>query len=862
MALLKACGRVVVCAILTGSMAAAAPAGARVLLKPQAQQSAPLSAKSITADVTIDRQFATAKLEMAFANELSQRIEADFIYELPEGAVATYFAYWFGDEKVIARIVEKERAAAIYGYITSRMRDPALVEMLDKRTFRARIFPVMPHSDLKVEIHMAQVLPSEQGGPVYQLPLGGEEDEPAALESLQVNVRVRADESIQEVANNYGLAVTAEDDSYRVTLSGANYRPPKDLRVRLVRKKQPLHVALYAAPSGGRDGFFALALTTDHSLTKPRVTIRGVSAYHVVPMRLPDVSAHHAVTLCGRYRGSGEARVTLSGRSPIGWLTYSENVVFGSQREANNIATKLWAAGRIEQLSASEANRLAVIALSTRFCLPSKFTSWLAVPRAEMERYRREMLEADLWIAARELASLIATGRDEGQRGKELRARLDSLCDELHRDPREVLRGELHAAMWDTARALAAEKYKPWPSMARVAQLRRELGRLARETGESASECEFSAEAPYLRDEPRRLAEELSQLILAGREKSSRGQQLMADLRRFCRLTERDPHGQLREFLYPTMMELGKKIVRERREPQPDTAHIARLTRELERLAQFVGEPADYYVYRGARRIPDRETAQVRNQLAGELGKEPQDGPRITQLEAEFIALNQKDCGQEYAETRAELLRTNVQIDRLRPEGRMPTQEADAERLAQLRERAKTLRARMGDPLISAEAPADAQQVIALLPSGEVRPLAYNREKQRWEARFDIPVHAPEGEYVITIIVVLSDGTRNVLTMRYRVDLTPPTGAGEARVVRSPEPTFRLEVETSEDTARAAAILPWGERVELTRSAEPGHYFALAPVPPEHQAGPLSVTLVLTDRAHNRTVLTVNAGSG
>lgn len=73
-------------------------------------------------------------------------MEAEFIYELPAGAVATYFAYWAGEEKVVARVVEKEEAKKIYETITySWSRDPALIEMTRKNTFRARIFPVFPN---------------------------------------------------------------------------------------------------------------------------------------------------------------------------------------------------------------------------------------------------------------------------------------------------------------------------------------------------------------------------------------------------------------------------------------------------------------------------------------------------------------------------------------------------------------------------------------------------------------------------------------------------------------------------------------------------------------------------------------------
>jgi hypothetical protein len=210
-------------------------------------------------------------------------------------------------------------------------------------------------------------------------------------------------------------------------------------------------------------------------------------------------------------------------------------------------------------------------------------------------------------------------------------------------------------------------------------------------------------------------------------------------------------------------------------------------------------------------------------------------------------------------------------LDRLDHEMSATRKSADATQLAALEKRRSELlnsishelwRARMGDPLISVEAPADAEQVVALLPPGEVKPLTFNLDKQRWEARFDIPAYAAEGEYVITVIIVLQDGTRKVLTLRYRVDLTPPTGAGQAQVVTAAEPTLRLEVDASEDTARVAALLPWGERVELKPSTQPHRFFTLVPVPPAQPGTAFAVTFMLTDQAHNRTTVQVEVAEG
>jgi hypothetical protein len=62
----------------------------------------------------------------------------------------------------------------------------------------------------------------------------------------------------------------------------------------------------------------------------------------------------------------------------------------------------------------------------------------------------------------------------------------------------------------------------------------------------------------------------------------------------------------------------------------------------------------------------------------------------------------------------------------------------------------------------------------------------------------------------------------------------------------------------SEDTARVMALLPWGEQVALRPAGRPRHFFGSVPVPPAHRGRADRITFILTDRAHNRTMVTVD----
>jgi hypothetical protein len=203
-------------------------------------------------------------------------------------------------------------------------------------------------------------------------------------------------------------------------------------------------------------------------------------------------------------------------------------------------------------------------------------------------------------------------------------------------------------------------------------------------------------------------------------------------------------------------------------------------------------------------------------------------------------------------------MQVGMQADAARKQGNT----SEAERLDKqdtaLQARENELHARMGDPLISVEAPIDAAQVVALMPGGEIKPLAYNHASGKWEARFDIPAYATPGDYTITIIIVLKSGVRTRLQMRYHVDLTPPAGSGIAQLTATGNAVLRLQLDAGEDAARVKALLPWGEVVELLQVGQTHRFFVLAPLSPEHRNMASTVKFIITDRAHNRTAILVD----
>ena len=67
------------------------------------------------------------------------------------------------------------------------------------------------------------------------------------------------------------------------------------------------------------------------------------------------------------------------------------------------------------------------------------------------------------------------------------------------------------------------------------------------------------------------------------------------------------------------------------------------------------------------------------------------------------------------------------------------------------------------------------------------------------------------------------------------------------------------EFEGDADSARVEALMPWGEKLALSPSTQMENgFFALAPCPNDYSAPVSQITFLVTDRAHNRTTITVD----
>ena len=958
---------------------------AGAVLKPNGDDAMPVFTRSVDVKADISGQFASTTMVMVFQNESDTDIEADFIYALQPGAVATYFAYWAGDEKVEAKIVEKKEAAAIYQHLTSYSRDPALIEFTGKSTFRVRISPVPANQDLKVEIHYVEPLTSNGDSMHYSVPIGpaaSEQSDP--LESVHAVIRINDDNRIKSVSNNYGLPVISDSGPRIISINGRNYRPAKDLAVRILREHKPLRVEMQAEPGSG---IFSMALTPDQSLRNPRVRITGLPVSMMTPARLPDAKAGHALIVNGCYKGSGAASVTLSGQSASGRKSYTVPIQFTASAY-KGIASKLWASSRMRDLGSKRTNRRSVLNLSFKYGLPSRYTSWLAVPKAETQQLQFEKIEPKLTVLAQKMVPLIADGKMDSPEYQALGTEYDKLTALFDEEStNQALANLLWEKRYEYINKIAKIRFEDKNGSPEEATLRVRVERISTELSKYMSDYALEdtdkmltrSEQELIEKQYHNVAGKMLELTIAGKHDTDEAKKLEAQYQVLNKRLSPDSYWTendlYKELITDRIRSYASNIVNENHKIRPNKKVVTVNMTQMNRLASSIKYSPDADLKRSEKQWAQDERwtegyayaesvavgkikeanfhlqkynnfsklANVKNskdelvsimqehfsvsvmnysyamkhktkpaelrrlrQSALRLAKATGESlnQRLKQLDSEQIAdrmytaasnltneLNRehpfrsrverlnKDTKAITAELKASYAKEHLikeakdfnaaadqsisawleeqQVKAQKQSGTVDQDKLDAATKIR-REKQEKLETslyyiktsiRGGDPLISVEAPENALKVLALLPDGSIKDLVWNKASARWEARFDVPTGTPDGGYVVKIIIMMADGTRRYSSVNFKVDNVPPTGTASALFSESDRSLLRLEVTPSEALARMAALLPWGERVEL-RKSDDGIYKSSVRIPAGAKPG--KIEIIMTDNAHNR----------
>ena len=124
-------------------------------------------------EADVQERLAVVTVEHEFHNTGRMTVEGTFLFPLPPDAQVSKFSMEVDGEVMGGELLAADEARKIYEDIVRRSLDPALLEMADYRTFRARVFPIPPGAKRAITLRYDAALPMEGHTATFRYPLQG-----------------------------------------------------------------------------------------------------------------------------------------------------------------------------------------------------------------------------------------------------------------------------------------------------------------------------------------------------------------------------------------------------------------------------------------------------------------------------------------------------------------------------------------------------------------------------------------------------------------------------------------------------------------------------------------------------------------
>ncbi len=198
--------------------------------------------------VEIDSQHASTRQVQVYVNDTPGVVEGQFELRLAEGSAVTGYAYWNGEQKVVGKVFERQAAREIYNRVTTRRRDPGLLEKLGEGRFGFKVFPIAPGEAKRVQVEHAAWLHRRGHRVTYRAPLG------SRRASVVVEIRdSRGVGAVRSATHRLHVERTSED-RVRLRATGGS---GSELHVEYEVVRAPaLSVQMHR--DEGQDGYFNL----------------------------------------------------------------------------------------------------------------------------------------------------------------------------------------------------------------------------------------------------------------------------------------------------------------------------------------------------------------------------------------------------------------------------------------------------------------------------------------------------------------------------------------------------------------------------------------------------------------------------
>lgn len=223
--------------------------------------------------VEIKDQIATTRVDQVFINQSPMQIEATYVFPLPQGvSISDFVMYDDKGNPLHAELLDSEKARQIYEDIVRRRKDPAILEYISSNAFRARIFPIQPWGEKRIQLEYSEVIPYSSGMCKYLYPLNTEKFSSKPIEKVEVSLNITSNipiKSLWSPSHDKEISINWQGDkSVKVTYMDSNVKPDRDFLLYYALSDEEISFNLLTYREPPDDGFFVLMVVPKRQVDK------------------------------------------------------------------------------------------------------------------------------------------------------------------------------------------------------------------------------------------------------------------------------------------------------------------------------------------------------------------------------------------------------------------------------------------------------------------------------------------------------------------------------------------------------------------------------------------------------------------
>jgi Ca-activated chloride channel family protein len=226
----------------------------------------PMQVTKHRVEIGIDDTVVRTTVAETFFNPNNVQLEGQYMFPLPPGASVSGFKMSIGGKEVSGEVLEKDKARGIYEQIVRQVRDPGLLEYVDRGLFRARVFPIPARGGVDVTIEYTETLRRESGVSEYRYPLDTGKYASAPYQNVVIDIALRSTQPLRSIHSpSHKVEITRGDGKSgekeaRITFEAKTLDAKKDFTLVWGVGEDALAPVLLTHRGHEKDGFFYLAI--------------------------------------------------------------------------------------------------------------------------------------------------------------------------------------------------------------------------------------------------------------------------------------------------------------------------------------------------------------------------------------------------------------------------------------------------------------------------------------------------------------------------------------------------------------------------------------------------------------------------